>query len=470
MNKYDDLLYAKFDRKKTIQNDRSRIANINKHQPKALPLPIYNSPKVELITPKTNVYNFKQQGFTNINTNFSKEHNPTNLPRYLEKKIIESHKPVPIPTYSKIDTYNLNEINKNIVTPINMNISTPTPIKININTYNNNNDNDNNDKINNITKEVIIDNYEYVNRIKDKQIHTIFHVYQEKYIRNANVTGFGDFIRSCFFVIQFCTKYNLQYKIIINHPLAQFLKKFIDQSSYDINYNNTFKNIAFFSECNYQECILDNNNYIEHFLLCKKSLKNYIDYLCKMPIVNNSVFSYNIFFPYDFASSKECDKIADLFEPSNEIVDNVDSILSKLELVKKQFIILHIRSGDAYLKNITNKFDILYFKKLKNEISEIIFKYKDKDKKILLIADNNEIKVLLKEIFPDILYYIHNITHIGEGIELKNEEVKNTMTDFYLMSNSSAIFSITTYKHGSGFSYWCSKLYKIPYRCKYIKN
>lgn len=36
------------------------------------------------------------------------------------------------------------------------------------------------------------------------------------------------------------------------------------------------------------------------------------------------------------------------------------------------------------------------------------------------------------------------------------------------MSNSCAIYSLTTYTHGSGFSYWCSKMYGIPYKCKYI--
>jgi len=60
------------------------------------------------------------------------------------------------------------------------------------------------------------------------------------------------------------------------------------------------------------------------------------------------------------------------------------------------------------------------------------------------------------------------ITHFGEGVVLEEERVKNTMIDFYLLSLSAAIFSYSSYKHGSGFSYWCAQTYNIPYVCKYI--
>jgi hypothetical protein len=95
-------------------------------------------------------------------------------------------------------------------------------------------------------------------------------------------------------------------------------------------------------------------------------------------------------------------------------------------------------------------------------------KTKDGDSKFLLIADNNEIKYLLRDEFPDFKLYFKDITHLGEGVELEREKVKNTLLDFYLMSYATNIYSFTSYPHGSGFSYWCSKLYNIPYNCKYI--
>ena len=144
-----------------------------------------------------------------------------------------------------------------------------------------------------------------------------------------------------------------------------------------------------------------------------------------------------------------------------------DETLNNISLFKKKFIVLHIRSGDSYLINENKIFDTVYFEIIKNEVIEIIFKNKEAD--ILLIADNNEIKILLKDLFPRFKIIINDITHIGEGVQLEREKVKNTLLDFYLMSNSVYIYSFTSYPHGSGFSYWCSKIYGIPYKCKYIK-
>jgi hypothetical protein len=174
-------------------------------------------------------------------------------------------------------------------------------------------------------------------------------------------------------------------------------------------------------------------------------------------------------FPYDNITIEEYNKIRFLFEPSNEMNDKVNEILTSLNLIKKDFYVLHIRSGDSYLTNKSNKFDTLYFDTVKHEIAQFIVKNnKNKINNMLLIADNNMIKLLFNEIFPNIKFLIHDITHIGEGVQLEEYKVKNTMIDFFLMSNSSFIFSLTSYPHGSGFSYWCSKIYNIPYECKFI--
>ena len=305
-----------------------------------------------------------------------------------------------------------------------------------------------------------------VNRIKNKHIYKIIHVYQTKYAYNLHPTGFGDFIRSCFFIIQFCTKYNFQYEIVINHPIAQFFKRF---SLYDPISSTTLNNkVIMFSDCNWSKSIFDNNNYIQQFLLIEQKFNLFIDYLCSLPVINGYVFSYNILYPYDEISIDECEKIRYLFEPSREISENVDERLSSIGFIKKQYIVLHIRSGDSYLKNENKIFGSLYFEIIKNEIIQIMFN-ENKNINILLIADNNEIKLLLNEQFPSIKFLLYNITHIGEGVQLETEKVRNTMTDFFLMSNSSSIYSLTSYPHGSGFSYWCAKMYEIPYKCKFIK-
>ena len=145
----------------------------------------------------------------------------------------------------------------------------------------------------------------------------------------------------------------------------------------------------------------------------------------------------------------------------------VDETLKHIGFTSKKYIIIHVRSGDVYLKNETKIFDTNYFKVIKNEIFQII-KNNSENNDFLLIADNNEIKYLICEQFSNIKTFYKNITHLGEGSELEREKVKNTLLDFYLMANSASIFSSTVYPHGSGFSYWCSKIYNIPHKCKYI--
>ena len=423
-------LADKFNRKKTIQNDIKRLQNIHQQITHHLPISTYIPPPlVKIISPNNTIYQFNKNISTNINFDVSREEYQYDI----IPKI--SFKEVPIPSYSLTDKFDLNTINLNISTPIHMDI---------------------------FTSDIINDHDIY--RLKRKKIYKIFHVYQEKYTDDLFPTGFGDFIRSCFFIIQFCNKYQFQYEIVINHPIAQFFNKFSD------NYSpNSIYKVFMFTENNFQESVFDNQNYIERFLLVKQKINHFINYLCNLQIINHSVFSYNILFPCDEITLEECNQIRSLFQPSREIIEKVEYHLSNLSL--NQFNVLHIRSGDAYLKNENKLFDSLYFEIIKNEIIEIMFKMKLQNKNIdiLLISDNNEIKLLLNKEFPNIKFLLHDITHIGEGVQLEYKKVENTMIDFYLMSKSSSIYSLTSYPHGSGFSYWCAKMYEIPYKCKFIK-
>ena len=294
------------------------------------------------------------------------------------------------------------------------------------------------------------------------KINKIVHIYQEKYAFNSHPTGLGDFIRSCFFIIQFCVTHKLKYDIIINHPISYFFK-----NCNKCVYNSAFTDkITIFSENNWEETIFNDAHYIQKYVLINKKRDEFISYLCNLPIFNKMVFSYNILFPYDGISMQEIQLVRHIFEPSNEINDMVDNKLSIMGLIKKKYITYHIRCGDMYLINGNKLFSLLYYTIVKNELATIIDNNADFD--VLLISDNNEIKILLhKEL--QFKYLIHTVTHIGEGVTLVKENLQNTMIDFYLMANSHAIYSLSTYIHGSGFSYWCAKMYDIPYKGKYIK-
>lgn len=435
------FLADSFNRKKTKKDDISRFQNIHS---KIAPIQHFNltkekniedidSEKEDLLLFKEDIYKMNDIKISNnISLNFEKEDIYSKIPKIQFKEII-------IPYQNMHDTYDLNSINKNISVPVYMNMFIGDEF----------NEGD-------------------VSRLKKKQVSTIYHVYQTKYNDNTNVTGFGDFIRGCFFTLQFCKRHQFICKILINHPISIFLKNGNSSSLYRKLYNTLF-----FTQSNLKDTIFNrNNNNIENFILAGKTSVDFVEYLCRLKIFNHSIFSYSTLFPYDNISDEECEIVKTLLEPSDEMEQYIDEAMTEYGIFKKQYIVIHVRSGDAYLKNETKIFNSHYFNTLTSDIFNIINEYGNNGNGMndfLLISDNNEIKYLLHENFPMIKISYKDITHLGEGIELEKEKVKNTLIDFYLISNASHIFSFTVYPHGTGFSYWCSKVYNIPYTCKYIK-
>lgn len=320
----------------------------------------------------------------------------------------------------------------------------------------------------------------YVERIRKKGIRTIVHVYQENYKHDIHCSGFGDFIRSCFFIVQFCMKFHFDYKIIVNHPIADFLEYFrtmYNKIKTNHSLQTQFQHIQMFTENNFIKSEYNANHYIQKYILSGENVNDFVDYICQLPISNHTVYSYNIFFPYNEAHPNIhpilCNEMRSFFHPTKEIEQQVDSTLQHFSLLKHSFIVLHIRSGDKYLNDKYKLFDTQYFKNIRKEIHSILHSFTNSREKniknILLIADNNEIKLLLQKEFPFIKFLMNDITHTGENIVLEQKKLQNTMVDFFLMSNASFIYSFTIYPHGSGFSYWCAKMYDIPYQCKWIE-
>jgi hypothetical protein len=172
-----------------------------------------------------------------------------------------------------------------------------------------------------------------------------------------------------------------------------------------------------------------------------------------------------------------------ILEPTIEIKSSVYDVLNELKLKYKKYSVIHVRSGDYYLKNEKNIFTKNYIDKLTNiikndinilelcrsELSNSSVNDINEKKEYLIICDNNLIKMILLEKFPTFKILLKDITHFGEGVILEEEKVKNSLIDFYLISFANNILAYSCYEHGSGFSYWCAKTYGIPYICKLVK-
>jgi hypothetical protein len=161
-----------------------------------------------------------------------------------------------------------------------------------------------------------------------------------------------------------------------------------------------------------------------------------------------------------------------MLEPTEEMKITINQTLEQLAISIKEYIVIHIRTGDSYLKDEKNTFTNGYIHTLINNIKNDINGAKPcaspLENNYLLIADSNDVKKIVQKFFPNFKTLIKPITHFGEGVVLEEEKVKNTLVDFYLLSHSKSIFSYSSYKHGSGFSFWCAKTFNIPYISKYI--
>jgi hypothetical protein len=136
----------------------------------------------------------------------------------------------------------------------------------------------------------------------------------------------------------------------------------------------------------------------------------------------------------------------------------INDEMTKLGLIEKNFSVIHIRTGDTCL---------LQNKRLDNTYTYQILKYVspllNPNKKYLILSDNNEMKLYFKP-FKNCVFSIKPIIHLSDSVIITDENLQNTLFDFYIMGKSSEICSVSIYDHGSGFSEWCSVIYNIPYK------
>ena len=311
-----------------------------------------------------------------------------------------------------------------------------------------------------------------VERLRAKGVKIIYNVYQSKYSNGAiNGPGFGDFIRGSYFLLEFCEKYHFEPRIIFNNCISKFLLPV----KYDFNIEKIqplLKNIDMFHSNNFKEYMIAEDNTILHPKLdLAHIMYDFVEYIMNSPVYNGHTFIYCIPYPIKHVSENSKAYMRSILEPVDDMKCLVQQSLRNIGLHFKDYCVFHIRSGDNYLNKDNKIFYQNYLDKVKREIANYIFMNNaavSAKVNYLLIADNNEIKILMKQEFPEIKIILREITHFGEGVILEEEKVKNTLVDFYLLSFANQIISFSEYKHGSGFSYWCAKTFDVPYISKYI--
>lgn len=300
----------------------------------------------------------------------------------------------------------------------------------------------------------LIKKYKY--EFEMRNIKKIINVYKPMYIeKKAN--GLGDFLRGSYCIEQICNILDIEFDLNIIHPIHKVLecKDDIPDTILDtIKHHNILnqyigKNIEYIS---------DTKTYI-----------NFIDTILHIilhsPIYNNIVYAYIIAFPIFKIQERTRNIIKNKLVCNTYMQSYIADIINKYDLIK--YHIIHIRSGDIF---ILQK-DTIVIENYKTYLENLIKIIKDNiiNDTIIsycLICDSNIIKNYISEKIPELITINNKIIHLGDGI-LTDENIKYTMIDYYLLSLSTSIISISSYGHGSGFSKWCAETYNIPYKCIY---
>jgi hypothetical protein len=351
---------------------------------------------------------------------------------------------------------------------------------------------------------------------KKPVVFKVVNVFQPVFMYNRKATGWGDIIRGSYFLIQYCEELELDFDIDMSyHPISRFLEKyrknkyynefFIDKETENMK-KNIYKNVVKFDETNFIPKVTSNKIILSNHRSIKEIKYKFNKYLNNVPfncdIMESSIYTYTnenksklsntkyihtITFPIYNITYLQKERMKQEVEPCEEVKIEVQTIMNKLELVEERYVVLHIRCGDTYLLNKSKYFSKRFLSKVIEEVkSWLVFLENTRGTvinmnmntteedtlkmSVFCIADNNYIKQILINEFPFIKILMFDIKHTGEGQHLEEENVKNTVIEFSIMSKSKSIFTISAYDHGSGFSKWCAETYSIPYMCKYIPN
>jgi hypothetical protein len=316
-----------------------------------------------------------------------------------------------------------------------------------------NNRNINNRNINNRNINRNIDINTLLKKFNNQKLKKIVNVYQLEYV-NGKSPGLGDFLRGCFCFIQLAKLLNLEFDLnILNHPISKYTENLSDIKN--INYNN----ILHYQNYNRNLSVTEFNIEKSRNNLNVDFLENTINLLNEQNCEIYYLFS-NAFPLFDIYPQPDKNIINLRLTPNNDMNKYIDLTLDNFNLSKKEYGTIHVRCGDEYISNgiITNNNFILKIKAILNKIVVPEFRY-------LIISDSNYLKEQLK-MYKNFYIMINDIEHLGgEAIKSTNSNgIMNTMLEYYLMSYSNVIISLSVYDHVSGFSKYCSVLNNIPFQ------
>jgi len=144
--------------------------------------------------------------------------------------------------------------------------------------------------------------------------------------------------------------------------------------------------------------------------------------------------------------------LQNMIKPNNYLQNKINEIKNNFNL--NNYSVLHIRTGDDNMNKSINSKSKISIEKTLGQINL--------PENILLLSDSHELKKYLSRKYK---YKIINseIIHLGYlNSNNKKLGIESTLIDFFLISGSNKIYSLSVYDWNSGFSTMAGELYSIP--------
>ena len=280
------------------------------------------------------------------------------------------------------------------------------------------------------------------NKFNNPCLKKIVNTYQMIYKGGSKPPGFGDYLKSCFFLLHLCKALDLEFDMNFkNHPIAKYL---IVENQETPDYSN-----------------IEYPEWAEHIYIENNGLDLFIQKLNTIATPDYYLFTNG--WPMVKIKPKGINIIRSKLIPNDLLNQHVNKFMNSLNLQYKNFIAIHIRCDDDIFNNkIANP------KTLQNFRDTVINISVTNNCRCLILSNSKYVKYYIKKLnLNNVCFKVSDSVHLGSG-EMNNSVtnfdngILDTMKDFFVMTRSKLIVSLSVYGWGSCFSDMCSQIYSIP--------
>ena len=289
----------------------------------------------------------------------------------------------------------------------------------------------------------------------------VVNVYQRQFL-DFKASGFGDYLRGSFTMLQLLrtlekyTGVHVEFDMDLrNHPMSKYLicdPNLERPASYPTLGNFHVDSLLVKQDEDdiaYQHIVREVVRYFN-----KVHQQTFFAFCCK-----DNVFTEML--------DSEKALIRSRIQPTPEMETYITESLTRLG-VTGAYTTIHVRLDDAVcFPHAVGSSDATLNTTLMEDLVASVRSKVEEGKTYVLVSSNTRIKEALTG--GNILSLPTAICHIGQNQEPTDDEVRDTLLDFYLMSRSSEILAFSTYER-TGFSLECSNIYGIPYTMTTVED